>query len=74
MNGSGVTAQTMSSTSADSVRQVSTAAMGTAATSRPGPSWRRPATAARMVDPVARPSSTRITVRPVTSSGGRVPR
>ncbi len=36
---------------------------------RPGPSRRKAATAARIVEPVASPSSTRITVRPCTSSG-----
>ena len=34
----------------------------------------RDITAARIVEPVARPSSTRITVRPSTLSGGRFPR
>lgn len=47
---------------------------GTATTMRAGPSRRSAATAARMVEPVARPSSTRITVRPRTSTGGRSPR
>src|SRR4051812_28524722 len=70
-NGSGVAAQTTSSTSAPSAAQVSGGAMGTATMRRPGCCAWRAIAAAFMVAPVARPSSTRITVRPATSGDGR---
>ena len=54
--------------------QLSGDAVGTATTMRVGCSCRRASMAARMVAPVANPSSTRITVRPRTSGGGRPPR
>src|SRR2546425_10703582 len=43
-------------------------------TMRAGPRCRNALTAATIVAPVARPSSTRITVRPRISTGGRLPR
>src|SRR5207248_2756619 len=61
-NGSGVTAQMISSTSFRIASQVSTGAMGTATTILRAPSARNASTAARIVDPVANPSSIRITV------------
>src|SRR6266446_1826084 len=58
--GSGVAAQTIRSTSRARASQVSGEAMGTATMIWRGP-WRRSAsTAARIVEPVARPSSTKI--------------
>jgi NTE family protein len=69
-NGSGVRAQTSSSTSGSSSAQVWAAAVGTATTSCSGSRERSAATAARIVAPVASPSSTTITVRPRTSGGG----
>ena len=47
---------------------------GTATMIRAGCCRRSATTAARMVEPVAMPSSTRITVRPRTSGRGRLPR
>src|SRR6267143_3769526 len=73
-NGSGVIAETTSSTSERSASQVSGGAIGTATTMRAGRCRRSDAAAASIVEPVARPSSTRITVRPRTSEGGRSPR
>src|SRR6266850_404006 len=72
--GSGVAAQTMRSTSRARSSQLSGEAMGTATTISRGPCRRSASTAARMVEPVARPSSTSTTVRPATSMGGRSPR
>src|SRR5262249_17441544 len=66
-NGSGVRAQMASSASAPSSEQVSAAPTGTATTMRAGFCLRSAATAARMVEPVASPSSTMITIRPRTS-------
>jgi uroporphyrin-III C-methyltransferase len=73
-NGSGISAHTTSSATAFRSTHASADAVGTAATMRDGPSRRRAATAARMVAPVARPSSTRITTLPRTSRAGRSPR
>src|SRR5207253_2228079 len=70
-NGSGVRAHTTSSTSRPNSAHVSAAATGTATTIFAGPICRSAATAARIDEPVARPSSTRITVLPRTSGGGR---
>jgi hypothetical protein len=73
-NSAGVLAQTPSSAACSSFRQVEAAATGTATTTRAG-CWRRiAATAAHMVAPVARPSSTTITTLPVSAGGGRWPR
>src|SRR5207302_9557859 len=71
---SGERAHTTSSASRRIAAQVSRAPVGTATTTRAGPSSRTACTAAFMVEPVARPSSTRITVLPATSSGPRAPR
>ena len=46
----------------------------TAATIRAGASWRSARAAARMVEPVASPSSTRMTTRSRTAGGGALPR
>src|SRR5262245_5191930 len=54
--------------------QVSGAPIGTATTICAGCCWRKASTAARIVEPVARPSSSRMTVRPRTSGRGRTPR
>ena len=56
------------------VPQVEPAPTGTATTIRAGSFCRSAVTAARMVEPVARPSSIRITVFPRTSREGRPPR
>jgi hypothetical protein len=50
------------------------APVGAATTIRSGPAARRAPIAARIVDPVASPSSTTITVRPLMSGRGRAPR
>src|SRR5438445_624575 len=50
------------------------AATGTATTTFDGPSRRKACTATRIVEPVARPSSTRMVVLPRRSGNGRVPR
>ena len=71
--GDGVVAQTISSTTAPSSRQVDWGSAGTATTMRPGRDRRSASTAAYMLDPVARPSSTRITVLPYASGVGRPP-
>src|SRR5581483_11589113 len=63
-----------SSTSARSSSHVAGGAAGTATTIRAGSSVRSAAIAARIVEPVARPSSTTIATRPRTSGGGRSPR
>jgi hypothetical protein len=70
-NGDGVVAQTTSSTIAASSSQVDFGAVGTATTILAGRCRRRASIAARMLEPVARPSSTRITVLPVRSGIGR---
>lgn len=49
-------------------------ATGTATTIRRGFCWRMACTAASMVDPVARPSSTSTTTWPANATGGRSPR
>ena len=49
-------------------------ATGTAPTSQAGRASRSASAAARIVEPVARPSSTRITVLPATSGGDCEPR
>src|SRR5262245_52427202 len=72
--GCGVTAQMMSSTAGRSAAQVSGAATGTATTMRSASCWRSAWMAASIVAPVAKPSSTRMTVWPRTSGGGRSPR
>ena len=70
----GVMAQMISSASAPNASQVSGEAVGTATTIRAGCCCRNARMAARIVAPVASPSSTRITVRPRRSGGGRLPR
>lgn len=57
-----------------SAYQKPTATRGSGVVARAGASLRMPWTAAIIVAPVARPSSTRITGRPPTSSGGRAHR
>jgi hypothetical protein len=69
--GVGIEAHTTSSTIPANSRQVDSGAAGTATTISAGSDSRSACTAASIDDPVARPSSTRITVLPVTSSGGR---
>src|SRR5581483_9509111 len=69
--GSGVAAHTTSSTSARNSSHVSGSAMGTATTILAGPSCRSASVAARIDDPVANPSSTRMSVLPVSDGGGR---
>ncbi len=66
--------QTTRSASGSSCATLSGAATGTATVMLAGSSWRTAFTAARMVAPVASPSSTRITARPVTAGRGRSPR
>ncbi len=73
-NGVGIDAHTMSSTNPASSRQVDSGAAGTAITIPAGYCSRSAWTAAIIDEPVASPSSTRITVLPVTPSGGRSPR
>src|SRR4051812_7058918 len=73
-NGSGVLAHTTSSASASMSAQTDGAATGTATMTRPARSCRNARTAARMVEPVARPSSTSTTARSRTRIGGRSPR
>src|SRR5205823_8928845 len=73
-NGAGVSAHTTSSATSAISAHASAAAVGTATTTRAGPRRRSAATAARIVAPVARPSSTRITTLPCTSGAGRSPR
>ena len=73
-NGVGMLAHTTSSTSPANSRQVDSGAAGTAITMAAGSFSRSACTAANMLAPVANPSSTRMTVLPVTSSGGRSPR
>src|SRR5919109_3148304 len=68
--GWGVRAQTTSSASCTSALHASGDAVGTQATIAPAPCARSAAIAARIVEPVARPSSTSTTVRPSTSGGG----
>src|SRR4030088_1681801 len=63
-------AHTTSSTSPANSRQVDSGAAGTAMAICAGSLSRRACTAASMLAPVASPSSTRITVLPVTSTGG----
>ena len=70
-NGEGVVAQTTSSTISASSWQVDCGATGTATTIVPGRCRRSASIAARMLAPVARPSSTRITVLPARSGMGR---
>src|SRR5207302_3456951 len=60
--GVGVAAQTTSSAISCSASQVCRAATGTATMIRAGRCWRTAATALRMLAPVARPSSTRMTI------------
>ena len=67
--GSGVTAQTTRSSSASNSEHVEDEAMGTATTICAGAFFRKAVTATRMEEPVARPSSTRIAVRPPHHSG-----
>ena len=73
-NGVGMVAHTTSSTRPANSRQVDSGAAGTAITICAGSASRSACTAANMLAPVASPSSTRMTVLPVTSSGGRPPR
>jgi len=73
-NGSGVSAQTTSSAAAAISVHASADAVGTATTMRAGPSRRSAVTAARIVAPVARPSSTRTMTLPRTSGAARSPR
>src|SRR6266511_1654792 len=61
----------MSSTSSPNSSHVCSAATGTATTTRGGWYWRTASAAARIVAPVARPSSTRITVLPSSCGGPR---
>ena len=56
LNGDGAVAQTTSSTTARSARQVDLGAACTATTIRPGRCSRSATVAARMLEPVARPS------------------
>ena len=72
--GSGVSAHTTSSATSIMSAQASAEAVGTAVTMREGARRRSAVTAARIVAPVARPSSTRITTLPRTSRAGRSPR
>src|SRR5258707_2518133 len=69
--GSGVTAQMIWSTSVSNSAQVEAAATGTATMIWRGISFLRASAATRIDEPVASPSSTRTTVRPRTSTGGR---
>jgi hypothetical protein len=71
---SGTSSEMTSSNSDSSASTDSAAPTGTASTSRDGPRSRRQRAAARAVPPVARPSSTTITVLPDTSTAGRWPR
>src|SRR5690606_25360862 len=73
-NGSGTSGQTTSSATRRSAAHASRDPTGTATMMRAGPSVRTACTAACIVEPVARPSSTSNTVRRATSSGGRSPR
>ena len=73
-NGVGIDAHTTSSTIPANSRQVDSGAAGTAMTISAGSDSLNACTAASIDDPVASPSSTTITVLPVTSSGGRPPR
>src|SRR5690606_15146630 len=73
-NGSRVVTRTTSSATCLSLSQAARGAVGTATTMRAGLRCRSASTAARSVDPVAIPSSTRITVRPATLGCRRSPR
>ena len=70
-NGDGVVAHTTSSSSSSSSSHVEAGAAGTATTMRAGFIRRNARIAARMLDPVARPSSTTMVVRPAGSAMGR---
>src|SRR4051794_34467137 len=70
----GVSTLTTASASARRATTVSGGATGTARTTRPAPRARATSIAARALAPVARPSSTRTTVRPAIGSGSRSPR
>src|SRR6266511_3412025 len=69
--GSVISTQTTSSASRCSDATVSRGATGTASTTRSAPRSRATRMAARAVPPVARPSSTMMTVRPPSGSAGR---
>ena len=71
LNSGGRIGHTKSSVSASTAWHDSGAPTGTAAISRAGSAVRTARTAARIVAPVARPSSTTITTRPPSASGGR---
>ena len=71
---SGVKAQTILSTSASSSAQVEGAATGTATTICAADVCLRVFAATRIDDPVAKPSSTRMAVPPLSSNGGRLSR
>jgi hypothetical protein len=70
-NSEGVVAQITSSTRVVSSSQVDFGAAGTAATMRAGRYRRSAAIAARMLEPVASPSSTTMTVFPSRAGIGR---
>src|SRR5215211_5295867 len=74
MRSAGASKQASSSTAERRVFAVWAAHTGTARTRRRGLRRRIASTAALAVTPVARPSSTRIAVRPPTSGSGRSPR
>src|SRR5437764_489285 len=73
-NASGSASATTESASRTMAAADDGAATGTASTVRPADLLRSERRAARAVTPVARPSSTTMTVRPATSGGGRPPR
>ncbi|CPA65239.1 Uncharacterised protein [Mycobacterium tuberculosis] len=73
-NGVGMVAHTTSSTRPANSRHVDSGAAGTAITICAGCASRNACTAANMLAPVAKPSSTTMTVLPVISVGGRSPR
>jgi len=62
--------QTTASTFALTFKSDEGAATGTAHTTCAAPRWRTAPIAASMVEPVARPSSTTMTVLPATSTAG----
>ena len=74
VKGSGVRAQIASSASSLETPHFFQTRTNTATTIRAGPRRRKAATAARIVEPVARPSSIKMTVRSLTSGLGRSPR
>ncbi|KGD51868.1 hypothetical protein DP49_3681 [Burkholderia pseudomallei] len=71
---SGRITQTVASAAASTFRTLLGDATGTAATSLAGRCARTASSAASIVEPVAMPSSTTITVRPSSAGGARSPR